>query len=133
MKPLWKQAFDAVEQAAAPVMAKTTASSGFAEIVKVGTKIGRDMATQSEALTRQWLHAWNLPAAGDVSYLKNQVGSLEAEVRALRKVIEDQALAPVVKKPSTTKASAKKPASKKSATKSSKTRKSATKKLAVAS
>ena len=88
MKPLWKQFFDSVEQAAAPVMADATASSGFAEIMKAGVKISRDMNRQAEAVSRQWLHALNLPAAGDISYLKTQVGSLEAEVRTLRRTIE---------------------------------------------
>ena len=95
MKPLWKQLFDTVEQATGPVLANLTASNQFAELIKVGLKIGNDMAKQSEALSRQWLHAWNLPAAGDVAYLKTQIGSLEAEVRALRRSVEVSA--PAVK------------------------------------
>lgn len=92
MKPLWKQLFDTVEQATGPALANLTASNQFAELMKVSLKIGNDMAKQSEALSRQWLHAWNLPAAGDVAYLKTQIGSLEAEVRSLRRTIEVSAL-----------------------------------------
>jgi len=88
MKPLWKQVFDRVEQTTGPALADFTASNHFAEILKVGLKISNDMTKQTEALSRQWLHAWNLPAAGDVAYLKNQIGSLETEVRALRRTIE---------------------------------------------
>jgi len=112
--PFWKQVFDSVEQAAGPVMANATASSGFAEIMKVSTKISRDMADQSETLSRRWLHAWNLPAAGDVAGLKAQVGSLEAEVRSLRRLLEEQnSSSPAAKKAPARKAAAKrKPAAK---------------------
>lgn len=89
MKPLWKQAFDAVEKAAGPVMADAAASDGFAEVMRVSMRISRDMAKQGEAVSRRVLHALNLPAAGDIAYLKNQVGSLEAEVRSLRRALAD--------------------------------------------
>ena len=125
--PLWKQMFDAVEQAAAPVMADATASSGFAEIMKVGTKISRDMSNQSEALTRRWLHALNLPAAGDVSYLKAQVGSLEAEIRSLRRLIENQANPAAPKKATPKKAAAKRAVPKKPAAKRPAAKKAAAK------
>lgn len=88
MKPLWKRLFDTVEKAAAPVMADATASPDFAEIVKVGIKISRDMNKQAEALSRRALHALNLPAASDMAYLKTQIGSLEAEIRTLRRTLE---------------------------------------------
>lgn len=117
MKPLWKQLFDTVEKAAAPVMAEATSSSGFAEIMKVGLKINADMQNQAEALSRQWLHAWNLPAAGDLAYLKGQIGSLEAEVRSLRRTLESQnAVAAPMQAPAkktAAKRAAKKPAAKK--------------------
>lgn len=87
--PLWKQAFDAVEKATAPVMADATSSPAFAEIVRVGLRISRDMSKQGEELSRRMLHALNLPAAGDVAYLKNQIGSLEAEVRSLRRALAE--------------------------------------------
>ncbi len=90
MKPLWKRIFDAAEQAAAPVLADATASTAFAGLMNTGLKIGRDMSNQSEELTRRWLHAFNLPAAGDIAYLRRQIGSLEAEIRTLRRTIEDQ-------------------------------------------
>jgi len=105
--PLWKQAFDAVEKAAAPVMADATSSDAFAEFVKTSTRISRDMAKQGEELSRRVLHALNLPAAGDVAYLKQQIGSLEAEVRSLRR-----ALAEFEPKPAATTTSRSKSASK---------------------
>lgn len=89
MKPLWKQAFDAVEKAAAPVMADATSSEAFAEFMRTSTRISRDMAKQGEELSRRVLHALNLPAAGDVAYLKQQIGSLEAEVRSLRRALAE--------------------------------------------
>ena len=32
---------------------------------------------------------WNLPAAGDITRLRNQIGSLEGEVRNLRRLLDD--------------------------------------------
>lgn len=85
MKPLWKQMFDAMEQAAGPAMADATASDAFAEFAKVSSKISKDINRQLESASREWLHLWNLPAAGDVQYLKRQIGSLENELRSLHR------------------------------------------------
>ena len=85
MKPLWKQMFDAMEQAAGPAMADATASDAFAEFAKVSSKISKDFNRQLESASREWLHLWNLPAAGDVQYLKRQIGSLENEIRSLHR------------------------------------------------
>ena len=89
MKPLWKQLFDAVEKSAAPTLEQMTASAGFGEVVRTGLKITRDLSEQSEALSRRWLHLWNLPAAGDITRLHNQIGSLEAELRTLRRHLDE--------------------------------------------
>jgi len=89
MKPLWRQLFDSVEQNAAPLMQDATASPAFADFMKVAAKITNDVNRQGEAMTRQWLHMWNLPAAGDVSSLKKKIGSLENEVRSLQRMVEE--------------------------------------------
>ena len=90
MKPLWRQAFDAIERTVAPTLQDATASAAFADAMKVTTKLARDIARQNEAMSRQWLHLWNLPAAGDIRSLRNQIGSLENEVRSLRTALDVQ-------------------------------------------
>lgn len=100
MKPVWRQIFDAAEQAASPMLQEATASAEFAEVMKVSTKMSRDFNRRIEVMSRQWLHLWNLPAAGDVSSLKKKIGSLENEVRTLQSLLERQTPDQVPARPS---------------------------------
>ena len=39
-------------------------------------------------MTEQWLHAWGMPARGDLFRLMNQVASLERQVRDLERELQ---------------------------------------------
>lgn len=89
--PNWRQAFNQWEEAVAPVLEEITASSGFHDLLAVATRMNATMAEEAEKLSRQWLHAFNLPAATDISKLRHQIAGLEQEVKATKRLVKQQA------------------------------------------
>lgn len=84
------------EKAVAPTLEQVTASDGFRDAVAMGAQITRAVTDQTEKASRQWLHMWNLPAAGDIRSLRRQIASLDREVQSLRRSLNDAVTAPVV-------------------------------------
>lgn len=89
--PMWRQMYNAWEQAVAPGLEELTASNGFRDVVAMGLRANAELAREVERASRQWLHLWNLPAATDVRKLRKQVSGLEREILALRLELERQA------------------------------------------
>ena len=81
MTPIWRQAFNAWEKAASPVLQQTATSPAFRDFMRVGTRINKSVAAEFEQASRQWLHAMNLPAATDLHRLRSQVRELEMSSR----------------------------------------------------
>ena len=88
--PLWRQMYNAWEQAVSPPLQELTASNGFRDVLAVALKTNADISREIERASRQWLHLWNLPAATDVRRLRQQVTGLERELLALRNELERQ-------------------------------------------
>ncbi|MEM9561377.1 MAG: hypothetical protein AAGA93_02085 [Actinomycetota bacterium] len=82
--PLWRQVYNAWEQAVSPPLQELTSSTGFRDLMALGLRTNAEIAREVERLSRQWLHLWNLPAATDVRKLRKQVAGLERELLALR-------------------------------------------------
>lgn len=86
--PLWRQLYNAWEEAVTPGLQEVTASNGFRDVLAAGMKVNADVNRELERMSRQWLHLLNLPAATDVRRLRQQVASLEREVVGLRLELE---------------------------------------------
>ncbi len=83
-KPLWRQAFDAVDRRVAGPVEAGARSDLFADVVTVGWRISRRAQQEIERRTRRVLHMANLPTATDVRRLSEQVSALQRELRELQ-------------------------------------------------
>lgn len=84
-RPTWRRMFNTWEQAVSPGLEELTASPGFQDLLAIGARVNAGIASEAERMTRQWLHLWNLPAATDIRRLRQQVASLERELKVLRR------------------------------------------------
>jgi hypothetical protein len=83
-KPLWRQAFDAVDRRVSGPVEAGARSDAFADVLTVGWRIGRRAQQEIERRTRRVLHMANLPTATDVRRLSEQVSALQRELRELQ-------------------------------------------------
>ena len=60
-------------------------SKTFVDLAAVAVRMQRRLAADGQRVTEQWLHAWGMPARGDLSKLMNQVAGLERQVRDLER------------------------------------------------
>lgn len=67
----------------APLANEVTHSQEFAQAAALLTSVKRVVRTEFNKVTARAWHAVNLPAGTDVQRLKQQVGSLDREVRLL--------------------------------------------------
>ena len=82
-RPLWRQAFDALDGAVGPRLMELVNSEGFAVAVGLATRTQSAIRRQGERTTRRMLHLWNLPAGSDVTRILNELGSMQQQVRDL--------------------------------------------------
>jgi hypothetical protein len=82
-KPLWRQAFDAVDRRVAGPVEAGARSEAFGDAVAVAWRVRRRLQRELERRTRRVLHLANLPTATDVRRLSDQVAALRREVREL--------------------------------------------------
>jgi hypothetical protein len=88
--PLWRQAFDAVEQRVTPHADRLVRTPGFAlgvTLLRRTQLLARDSVQGATA--RAW-HLVNLPAGSDVARLRAQLGALDREVRRLNLQLENE-------------------------------------------
>lgn len=90
MTPLWRRAFDAFERPLAAASESWVQSKTFMDLAAVTVRMQRRLAADGQRMTEQWLHAWGMPARGDLSRLMNQVASLERQVRDLEREVARQ-------------------------------------------
>ena len=88
MTSLWRQAFDALERPLAAASGSWVQSKTFMDLAVVSVRMQRRLAADGQRMTEQWLHAWGLPAHGDMFRLMNQVASLERQVRDLERELQ---------------------------------------------
>jgi hypothetical protein len=82
-RPSWRRGFDALERGAAGPLERAVGTGAFADALAIVMKTQRRVRTTAERHSRRFLHAWNLPAASDVSRLSRRIAELEREVRKL--------------------------------------------------
>ncbi|MCP3856389.1 MAG: hypothetical protein GY745_19140 [Actinomycetia bacterium] len=85
----WRQMYNQWEEAVSPSLEQFAGSDVFRDMVGVGAQISKAVMKQTEEASRQWLHLWNLPAAGDVRSLRRQIAGLDREVQSLRRALDD--------------------------------------------
>jgi len=83
-KPLWRQAFDAVDRRVSGPVEAGARSDAFTDVLTVGWRISRRMQREVERRTRRVLHMANLPTATDVRRLSEQVSAVQRELRELQ-------------------------------------------------
>jgi hypothetical protein len=88
MTSLWRQAFDTIERPTAATAESWVQSKTFMDLAAVAVRTQRRLTADGQRMTEQWLHAWGMPARGDVVRLMNQVASLERHVRELERELQ---------------------------------------------
>ena len=87
--PTWKKLFDRLDATVGTRLNEFVRSEDFATILALVRRGQRELGRRGEQATRRILHSMNLPAGSDVNRLLAQIGSLEREVRELRKRLVD--------------------------------------------
>jgi hypothetical protein len=90
-KPLWRQAFDAMERRVAGPTETAVRSDVFNDAVALTFRLQRRLQREVERRSRRALHAVNLPAASDIKRVSDQVATLERQVRSLQREVEADA------------------------------------------
>ncbi|MGZ4619692.1 MAG: hypothetical protein ACXV3F_13505, partial [Frankiaceae bacterium] len=83
-KPLWRRAYDAVEKQAAPPLEGAVRTATFVDAASLAVKLQSRVRRTVTNRTAQLLHLVNLPAASDITRLREQVALLDHELRRLR-------------------------------------------------
>lgn len=87
MAKQWREIYNQWEKAIAPGLEQITASDGFRDVMATSAKVTAAFTAEFERASRRWLHFWNLPAATDVRKLRQQVASIDREVKGLRTLV----------------------------------------------
>lgn len=90
MTSLWRQAFDAMERPLAAASESWVQSKTFMDLAAVTIRMQRRLTADGQRMTGQWLHAWGMPARGDLFRLTNQVAGLERQVRDLERELRER-------------------------------------------
>lgn len=88
MTSLWRREFDAIERPLAAAAESWVQSETFMDLAVMTVRVQRRLTAAGQRVTEQWLHAWGLPARGDLFRLMNQVASLERQVRDLDRELQ---------------------------------------------
>ena len=94
-QPWWRQAYDWAERTISPVLEAEVRTDTFAEVlaatVKLRAELDRrrsELAGQFGAVSAWWLHLINLPAADDVTRLREEVLRLDRQLRDLTRQLD---------------------------------------------
>lgn len=87
-RPVWRQAYDMLEQAVGPQLKTVVSSEPFAVAVGLMARAQKSAQRQAERNTRRLLHLWNLPAGSDVTRIIAEIGKLQREVRELTRQVD---------------------------------------------
>jgi hypothetical protein len=88
-KPLWRQAYDAVDSRLAPQLESLVQTKQFAQVLSLSWRAQTEARHFVERRTRELWHLMNLPAGSDVARLRDQVVTLDRRVRKLNRALEE--------------------------------------------
>ena len=75
--------YNEFEKAVTPIVNEATRTPQFAQAAAIATALNKTVRSEAEKWQARVWHAINLPAGTDVKRLKQQVGSLDRELRLL--------------------------------------------------
>jgi hypothetical protein len=87
-RPLWRQAFDTIEQTVGPPLKTVVNSEPFAIGMGLLSRAQKAAQQRAEQQTRRMLHLWNLPAGSDVTRIIAEIGRLQGQVRDLSRQVK---------------------------------------------
>jgi hypothetical protein len=88
-KPMWRQAYDAVDSRVAPPLESAVQTKEFAHVLSLALRAQVEARRMVERRSRQLWHLVNLPAGSDLTRLREQVVSLDRRVRDLTSALEE--------------------------------------------
>jgi hypothetical protein len=91
-KPLWRQAYDAVDGRVAPQLESLVQTRQFAQVLSLGLRAQNEAWRMVERRSRRLWHLVNLPAGSDVVRLREQIVTLDRRVRELTRRLEEQSI-----------------------------------------
>ena len=94
-KPLWRQAYDAVDSRLAPQLESLVQTKQFAQVLSATIRAQAEARRVVERRTRRLWHLVNLPAGSDVTRLRDQVVTLDRRVRDLTRALRGGEPCPV--------------------------------------
>ena len=80
--PLWRRAFDKIENPTGRRLESAVRSSGFALVLTEALRLERSAARRARATSTGILHLFDLPAHSDLVALSRRLARLEAEIRS---------------------------------------------------
>jgi post-segregation antitoxin (ccd killing protein) len=80
--------YNQFEKAVTPIANQVIATEEFAKAAALATAVNKVVRKEAEKLQARAWHAVNLPAGTDVQRLKQQVGSLDRELRLIAMELE---------------------------------------------
>jgi hypothetical protein len=84
----WRKAFDLIERPVGSGAESWVQTDTFMDLAATGIKLQRRLLGELRGASARWLALWGLASRADAVELMNQVGSLEREVRDLRRQLE---------------------------------------------
>jgi hypothetical protein len=82
--PTVRGAYDAIERRLAPRLEALVRTKQYAQVTALLAGARSSAGDQAGRVSTCLLHACNLPAGPDISWLRRQLGELDREVRQLR-------------------------------------------------
>ena len=87
--PRWQRGVGRVVNLVGPQVEAVTQRDEFAIAVGLARTVQGDLRRRYERQSRRVLHLFNLPAGSDILALRQQIASLERQLRDLGKTVED--------------------------------------------
>ena len=92
--PRWQREVGRVVNLVGPRLEAATKRDEFAIAVGLARTVQGDLRRRFERSSKRALHLFNLPAGSDIRALRQQIASLERQLRDLGKSVEDGLAAP---------------------------------------
>jgi len=97
--PRWQRGVGRVVNLVGPPVEAVTRRDEFAIAVGLARTVSGELRRRFERQSKRALHLFNLPAGSDIRALRQQVASLERQLRDLGKLVEESAADGGVRKP----------------------------------
>ena len=89
-QPIWLQLVNRFERVVGSRVESFVTSDAYFDLLAQATKAQRQFMQATEALSREWLHLWNLPASSDVRRLREQLSRVERTLADVAKEVADR-------------------------------------------